>query len=218
MGEILSRLVHEMQHHISFTIFGAFTGIVLIVILIFGGFLSFVSSVSEPVFYILHPAHIFLSAIVTTTIYLKYQKKNVWMAIFIGYIGSIGIATVSDSLIPYAGEMLLGLPNSGMQIGVIEEPLLTNPPAFIGIILAFWWGSTKLPHAGHVLISTWASLFHIIMALGTTVTVVQMSGIFVFLFLAVWIPCCASDIWFPLVFSTQDRKRKQLDHSVSADV
>jgi hypothetical protein len=218
MGEILSRVVHELRHHIPFTIFGAFTGIVLIVIITFGGFLSFVSSVSEPVFYILHPAHIFLSAIVTTTIYLKYQKKNVWVAILIGYIGSIGIATVSDSLIPYVGELLLGLPNSGMHIGVIEEPLLTNPPAFLGIVLAFWWGSTKLPHAGHVLISTWASLFHIIMALGTTVTMVQMSGIFVFLFLAVWIPCCASDIWFPLVFSTQDRERKQSDHNVSADV
>jgi hypothetical protein len=207
MGPILKRLAHEMEHHIPFTIFGAITGILLMGILIVWNQLTAVSAISEEIFYILHPTHVFLSAIVTTTIFLKYQNRSIWIAVIIGYVGSIGIATVSDSLIPYIGEMALGLPNTGMHIGFIEEPLLTNPPAIIGIILAIWKGTTKIPHSGHVLISTWASLFHVLMAIGATVSLGQMVGIFIFLFLAVWIPCCASDIWFPLMFPTTEKKK-----------
>jgi hypothetical protein len=59
---------------------------------------------------------------------------------------------------------------------------------------------TKFPHAGHVLLSTWASLFHIIMAKGQVVSLLSYAVIFLFLFLAVWLPCCLSDIVFPLGF------------------
>ncbi len=87
----------------------------------------------------------------------------------IGYIGSIGIATLSDSIIPYLGELLLKLPNKDIHIGFIEKPWLTNPAAFLGIAIAFLRPITKFPHSGHVLISTWPSLFHVIMAAGQTV-------------------------------------------------
>ena len=131
-----------------------------------------------------------------------------WLALIIGYTGSIGIATISDSLIPYVGELLLGLPQAEAHIGFIEEPVITNIPAFIGIFLAYWKGFTKFPHAGHVLISTWASLFHIIMALGVSIDYLQIIGIFIFLFLAVWLPCCTSDIIYPLLFSSKTNKRE----------
>jgi hypothetical protein len=39
------------------------------------------------------------------------------------------------------------------------------------------------------------------MALGEQVNVLTMGLITVFLFLAVWVPCCTSDIVFPLLFS-----------------
>jgi ABC-type glycerol-3-phosphate transport system permease component len=52
-----------------------------------------------------------------------------------------------------------------------------------------------------VLISTWASLFHIIMAISLPVGWGTMAVIFLFLFLAVWVPCCTSDIVFPLLFT-----------------
>jgi hypothetical protein len=38
------------------------------------------------------------------------------------------------------------------------------------------------------------------MALGNSVDWIIMLAIFVFLFLAVWLPCCLSDIVFPLLF------------------
>ena len=203
MRDIFKRILTELKHHIAFTFFGACTGIAIMIIVIFGGFLSKVAPFSEDIFFILHPTHVFLSALVTTTLYLKYSKKNIWLALIIGYTGSIGIATISDSIIPYIGELLLDLPHAEAHIGFIEEPIIVNIPAFIGILFAFWKGFTKFPHAGHVLISTWASLFHVIMAIGTSLNIIQIIGIFIFLFLAVWLPCCTSDIIYPLIFSNK---------------
>jgi len=204
---MLRRIASELKHHAPFTALGAVTGIIFIVIIVFLNVLSHVSQVSQTVFYILHPAHVVLSALVTTAIYKKHGNGKIWAIILVGYLGSIGIATISDSLIPYAGEMLLGLPNRGMHIGFIEEWWKVNPAAFLGIALGYWRPITKFPHSGHVLISTWASLFHIIMALGGVVSWVTLLGIFLFLFLAVWLPCCTSDIVFPLLFTRSGNQR-----------
>jgi hypothetical protein len=96
--------------------------------------------------------------------------------------------------------VLLDLPNRGLHLGFIEEWWLVNPLAFLGIAIAYYNPATKFPHAGHVLLSTWASLFHIIMAVGETIDWLSYVVIFVFLFVSVWIPCCISDIVFPLLF------------------
>lgn len=206
---MLRRIADELRHHAPFTAAGAATGIILMAIIAFGNALPQVSQASYTVFYILHPAHIILSALVTTAIYRKYSDGRMWRAILIGYFGAVGIATLSDSIIPYLGETLLGLENRGIHIGVIEEPQLTIPAAFVGIAIAYWRPTTKLPHYGHVLLSTWASLFHIIMALGATVNWIIFPTIFAFLFLAVWLPCCTSDIVFPLLFV---REKLPLQH------
>ena len=54
-----------------------------------------------------------------------------------------------------------------------------------------------------MLLSTWASLFHMTMALGEDVSMFVMALVPVCLFLAVWIPCCTSDIVFPLLFTKE---------------
>jgi len=201
MNEKAKLVVHELKNHAPFTLFGSLTAIIFIILIIKGNLLSSISPHSEAIFYILHPTHIFLSAIVTTTLYVKYNKKSLVFVMLIGCIGSIGIATISDSIIPYLGELLVGLSNPGAHIGFLEQPFLTIPPAIIGVILGYWKGFSKFPHAGHILISTWASLFHILMAVGNAIDVVQTIGIFIFLFLAVWLPCCTSDIIYPLILA-----------------
>ena len=198
-------IAKELATHIPFTAFGALTGIIFMVIIFWGGFLNPISNTSETVFYVLHPTHVFLSALVTTAIYRLHGKAKLWAAILIGYTGAIGIATLSDSIVPYLGESLAVLPGRELHIGFIEEPLLTNPPALLGITIGYFRPITKFPHAGHVLISTWASLFHIIMAVGESVSWIQLLSIFLFLFIAVWIPCCLSDIVYPLLFVREAR-------------
>ena len=202
---MLRVIAHELRNHAPFTALGAVTGIIVMVIIVFGHVLPQVSSISHTVFYVLHPLHVALSAVVTTAMYKTRSQggAKIWAIILIGYFGSIGIGTLSDSVIPYLGESLLSLPNRGIHIGFLEEPQIVNPAAFAGIALGYWRPTTKLPHFGHVLLSTWASLFHVVMALEGTVDLVTLSFIFVILFLGVWLPCCTSDIVFPLLFTKQ---------------
>jgi len=187
----------ELKAHAPFTAFGTVTGIVIMAVFIH---FRIPGEISSTLFWTMHPLHVLLSALVTTAMYRLHSGGGVWRTILIGYFGSVGIATLSDSLIPFAGEWLLDLPYRGIHLGFIEKWWLVNPLALAGIGLGFVISHTKIPHAGHVLLSTWASLFHILMALGTSLDVFTMILIAVFLFLAVWIPCCTSDIVFPLLW------------------
>ncbi|MDP8298694.1 MAG: hypothetical protein P9L88_02150 [Candidatus Tantalella remota] len=205
----------ELRRHVPFTIFGALTGIVAMFL-----FRTLPYDTSHRVFYTLHPLHVLLSALVTASMYKNYKcsasgkKCNLAALIAVGYVGSIGIATLSDCIIPYLGELLLGLPNAKLHIGFIEEWWLVNPLAALGIAIAYYRPSTQFPHAGHVLISTWASLFHILMAGEQFITFLASAFIFLFLFFAVWLPCCISDIIFPLLFiSKKDLEEGKFTHT-----
>jgi hypothetical protein len=210
---MLKRIIEELKHHAPFTAFGAVSGILLM-----ASFQKIPENISYDIFYTLHPIHVLLSALVTSSMYEIHRCKgtgskcNIWVLILIGYVGSIGIATLSDSIIPYIGETLLKMPNRHMHIGFIEEWWLINPMAFIGIGIAYFIPKTKFPHAGHVLLSTWASLFHITMAIGGKITPFSYVAIFFFLFIAVWIPCCISDIVFPLLFVKNNSKNLNHTH------
>jgi len=201
MKPMLKQILKELRDHAPFTLFGAITGIIIM-------FLSqrLPPKASYSIFYTLHPIHVLLSALVTASMYELHKcgrmkdKSNLWILLTIGYVGSIGIATTSDSLIPYLGEVLLHMPNRGIHLGFIEKWWLVNSLAIAGVVIAYFWPKTKFPHAGHVLLSTWTSLFHIIMAKGDVLSLLSYITIFLFLFLAVWIPCCLSDIVFPLLF------------------
>jgi len=201
MEKMFKTISYELKAHAPFTLFGTLTGIMIL-------WICLSKPWSRPtfatLFWVLHPLHVFLSALVTTGMYRLHGGPGRLLPILlIGYFGSVGIGTLSDCIIPYVGEVLLDMPHRGLHLGFIEKWWLVNPLAIAGIALASWRPATKFPHAGHVLLSTWASLFHMIMALGTGFgffTVVVMA---IFLFLAVWVPCCTSDIVFPLLFAAR---------------
>ena len=124
--------------------------------------------------------------------------------IAVGYAGSIGIATLSDCIIPYWAELFLGMEHAHAHIGLLEMPMIINFAALFGIGFAYWTPKTHFPHAGHVLLSMAASLFHILRAQAGAFGILEGVLIALFLFVAVWIPCCLSDIVFPLLFVKKD--------------
>jgi len=198
---MLKLIVRELKSHAPFTFLGAVFGIVLMVTL---NRLPHASA--ERLFYVFHPLHVLLSALTTATMYKIHQcpldkkKCNIIWLLCLGYVGSIGIATLSDSLIPYLGEMFLNMPHREMHVGFLEEPWLINAMAFLGVMIAYYNPSTKFPHFGHILLSTAASLFHMIMAQGGAMSFGTYLIMLLFLFVSVWLPCCVSDIVFPLLF------------------
>jgi len=202
---LIRRIASELRHHVPFTALGAVSGIIIMVIIVLA---NVPFQVSQAAFHTLHPTHVILSALVTTAMYKKYGNGKIWAAILIGYSGSIGIATLSDAIIPYLGGTLLGveigfhapfIETEKMPFIGIETWKLVNSAALAGIIIGYLRPTTKFPHYGHVLLSTWASLFYFV-AFGIADWLPLLPFIFLFLFLAVWLPCCISDIVFPLLF------------------
>lgn len=199
--KMFRNIIKELKEHAPFTFFGALTGIIFMFL-----FKNMSQSNAENLFYIFHPLHVLLSALATAGMYKQYKcsqdrkQCNIFYLLIIGFIGAIGVATLSDSIMPYLGEVLLKMPHAEVHAGIIEKPLLISAMAIIGITIAYYNPTTKFPHYGHVLLSTWASLFHIIMAGGQNISFLLYAVIFLFLFIAVWLPCCISDIVFPLLF------------------
>ena len=197
---MIKLIAHELKEHAPFTALGAVSGIIIMVIVVLG---NISSPISQTAFLVAHPGHVLLSALVTTAMYARYKKSKFWAVILIGWTGSIGVATISDAIIPYLGGSLL---NAHMEFHVpfIEEWWI-NFVALAGIAIGYWKQTTKIPHFGHVLLSTWASLFYFT-AFGVADWIHLLPYVFLFLFLSVWIPCCASDIIYPLLFVRKKRE------------
>tara|TARA_Y100000034_G_scaffold98103_1_gene120021 strand:- start:374 stop:970 length:597 start_codon:yes stop_codon:yes gene_type:complete len=183
----------ELREHIPFTFLATLIAIVLGV---FSYNLIGVERVVS-VFYILHPAHIFVSAIASAAVFYKY-KENIFGGIFIGVLAAIIIGSLSDVILPYLGGVLFQLKTS-FHLELIEKPLIILGVAVGGAVLGTVTKLTQLPHFFHVLFSIFASLFYLL-AFSIPVNSFMIIAIFMIIFVAVLILCCLSDIIFPLLF------------------
>jgi hypothetical protein len=205
-----SVILHELKHHGPFTLLGALIGVAVVVLLQRLVPEAMNTDRANALFEFSHPLHVVLSAMVTAAMYKNYRgrpkhsRTGMLAVVLVGYFGSIGIATLSDCLVPYWGTLVLGLEDAHMHLGIVEMPVIINLAALLGIGGAFFSSRTHFSHGGHVLLSTAASLFHILRAHSEVFTLGQSLVIAFFLFIAVWIPCCLSDIIFPLVFTRKE--------------
>jgi hypothetical protein len=221
MHRRLNAILGELRSHAPFTLFGAVTGVVAMLV-----FAQAPSYVSERLFQVFHPTHVVLSAIVTASLFRLYEKRvNFLVVLLVGYVGAVGVATLSDCILPFFGESILGVAvptehghaagagaedtgdpaqngagiRERLHLGFLEEWYLVNPAALLGILVAWWRPRTKFPHAGHILVSTWASSFHMLMNTRQDLSGLLLFGALIVLFIAVWLPCCVSDIVFPML-------------------
>lgn len=206
-----SEILKEFRHHGPFTLLGAAIGVALLFLLQHFVPNALDSERAEALFEFSHPLHVVLSALVTAAVYKNYRGKpkhsrtGMLAIVLVGYFGSIGVATLSDCFVPYWTELLLGIEDAHLHLGIVEMPMVINLAALLGIGAAFFSSSTHFPHGGHVLLSTAASLFHIVRAHPETFSLGESLVIIFFLFVAVWIPCCLSDIVFPLLFTRKPK-------------
>jgi len=202
----------EIKRHVPFSILSVMVGLIMIGILTF---ITEVAGVSEPsaymheLFHIFHPAHVLFSALATTAMFWQ-KEKRVFKAIGVGFIGSVGICGISDIFIPYLAGFLLGY-QMHLHICIIEHPLLILPFVILGILVGFLAPGTLekgegviFSHSLHVFISASASIMYLV-SFGVTEWIHQIGAVLIYMVLAVVIPCCTSDIVFPL-FCTKKAK------------
>ena len=159
----------ELAHHLPYSIFGVTVGLLAMGVLTFFAILmraeGLLAHASEEVFHVFHPAHILISAVVTTAMFWKHEKRLL-KAVMVGFFGSVPICVASDIFFPYIGGVLMGSPMQ-MHVCILEEPGVVYPFAIVGILAGLvvpdsFEHSTQYTHAAHVFISSAASILYLI--------------------------------------------------------
>jgi len=201
----------ELRAHITYTIFFTALGMVVAAALTYEGRAHSAEEQANLIesahglFQALHPMHLLLSAMATTAMLRRHERRAV-KAVLVGLAGSLGLCGASDVLLPYLSGLLIAPGRMEFHWCLTEHPGMVLPFVAMGVaggLLAAAKISTAtiFSHSAHVLVSSLASLFYLV---GYGVTGWMDSGVlpwvFVVVFLCVTIPCCASDIVFPLFF------------------
>jgi hypothetical protein len=200
-------LVAEFAHHFPYTVVGSL--IAMACVWWFGtqsmaqGHANQLVEQGRAAFHLFHPLHICLSAIATTSLFWRYER-SVFRASIVGALGTIIPCGLSDYVFPYTGGMLLGQPMH-LHMCIVQHPQLFFSFLFLGILSGFWLerrmtGSHLFSHGAHVFVSSAASLLYLV-SFGFTSWMADVRFVFpafAIIVLAVWIPCCISDIVVPI--------------------
>jgi len=193
-------ILRELKHHTPFTLIATILAVAITLMV-------YQKTIPTILFESIHSAHILASSIVTAAMYYKY-KENITNALLIGITGAIIIGSLSDIIFPHLGAILFNL-KTEFHLPLIHAPFMIIPIAFFGSLIGIATKYTKLPHLIHVFFSIFASLFYLLM-FGITINLLNGIIIFLIVFIAVIIPCCVSDIIYPLLFlkPQQDNGKK----------
>ncbi len=214
---------HELRHHLPFTVIGVLASLLFLGIIHW--FLLPATGRDEAAthlefFHFFHFAHIFLSAITTTAIFL-WNERHLGKAIAVGYFATLIACGLSDLFLPYLGGLLLGAPMH-LHICLLDDPLPVLLSNTSGIAIGAWLGMKRrrisyVSHGSHVFISSFASLFYLV-SFGVDNWLTYSAGLFIITILAVVIPCCSSDIVIPLSFISGLHGHEHQDEHTSLDV
>jgi hypothetical protein len=226
----LQHIAREFKHHFPFTAFSTVAGIIIVAIITVmlsgvghGGegegdeVANTTQTAGGPregeeklvhasgeLFHVFHPIHVFFSAAATTAMFWAFDKK-LMKSIVIGFIGSLAICGLSDIAIPFIGGSIARM-DMKLHVCLIDHALSILPFAVFGILLGLasaelftTHSPTIFSHSAHVFVSTMASILYLT-SFGFVQWMNNMFTVFIIVVLAVLIPCCTSDIVFPLLF------------------
>jgi len=165
-------------------------------------------------FHLFHPAHMLFSGAATAAMYVRYERR-LGKAVIVGLIGAVGVCGISDVVMPHMSLLLLGV-NMPWHICVWEHPELVMPFAGVGVFIGIAASSgvsrsTVISHSLHVFSSTMASIFYMVGPLGVVAWIDRIGIVFMFVILAVLVPCCLSDIVFPMLMSHAGRRQYEAE-------
>ena len=209
-------IMGELICHLPYAIFSvAFS----ITVLSFVSYFSFGDSVetlchkSDQLFHSFHFMHIVFAATGTLVAFFRFSK-NITKALILGIVSPMIFCTLSDSILPYIGGKLLGV-DMHFHLCFVTELSNVIPFLIAGIVNGFaisrHYGDRQMlyavsSHAIHILVSSLASMFYLV-AHGCTDWYRIIGMVFIFLIVAVVIPCTLSDVVVPMLFARMGNKR-----------
>ncbi len=160
-------------------------------------------------FHSFHFIHIVFAATSTLVTFFR-RSRNVWRGLAVGILSPMIFCSLSDVVIPYLAGSILGT-KMHFHLCFISEITNVLPFLFAGLVNGFVVGFfqkdgadryMRISHAAHIVISSFASGFYLV-SHGFQHWHNSMGALFIFLIIAVVVPCTLSDVVAPLLFARE---------------
>lgn len=211
-------LVEEIMCHLPYAIFSVAFGLAFLSFLVYGAFLVGASNGSicdgsQVLFHSFHFMHIVFAATGTVLTYFRFSK-NIFKGLCIGALCASFFCTVSDAVLPYLGGKLMGV-DMHFHICFITELHNILPFLFVGLLNGFLLSRhheskqalySIFSHFIHILVSSFASIFYLV-SQGCTNWYTNIGIVFLFLIIAVVVPCTLSDVVVPMAYARGNRHK-----------
>jgi hypothetical protein len=210
-------LTGELVHHLPYAIFSVAFALSVLSFLVYLSFLGgaptdVVCRGSDALFHSFHFMHIVFAATGTLITFYRFSK-NILKGLLVGIFSATFFCTLSDVFLPYLGGSLMGV-HMHLHVCFFTELHNILPFLFVGLFNGFIMsrhpGSQQgvysiFSHFIHILISTFASMFYLV-SHGCTDWYLNIGFVFLFLVVAVVVPCTLSDVVVPMAFARADKK------------
>ncbi len=213
----------ELMHHLPFAIFSVALAMIVLSLLDYSSAMQSIGHTARQVacsgyhmlFHSFHFLHILFAATGTVITFSRFSR-SIPKTLVVGIISPAIFCMLSDVLLPYLAGRVLGV---SMELHICFHRELQNVLPFLavgicnGLILRSHH-STMLPmfslgsHVVHILISSLAALFYMV-SHGFDNWYPQMGIVFLFLVVAIVIPCTFSDVLVPMYFAGVKRKHEK---------
>ncbi len=206
----------ELICHLPYAIFSVAFGLTILsfisVLLIGSSDPRIIKKGAKALFHSFHFMHIVFAATGTIITFRRFSKSIVKATIF-GIISPAIFCMLSDAVLPYLGGRMLGIPMH-FHICLLSNPLRVLPFLFVGVLNGLvmskhhsskQWLYSISSHATHIFISSLASVFYLV-SHGFTKWDAHIGNIFLFLIIAVVVPCTLSDVVAPMAVARADKK------------
>lgn len=210
----------ELMHHLPYATFSVALGMVILSLLDYTSGISSLGMVSRKaacsgyhmLFHSFHFLHILFAASGTIITFSRFSR-SFSKALIVGIVSPVIFCMLSDVLLPYLAGRLMGV---DMELHICFHRELQNVIPFLavgvfnglvlrqhhsGMLPVFSLGS----HIAHILISSLAGLFYMV-SHGFYDWYPHMGIVFLFLVVAVVIPCTLSDVLVPMYWAGVKRK------------
>lgn len=209
-------ITEEVICHFPYAVFSVAFGLAIL------SFISFISMCNldsqatcrgaHLLFHSFHFMHIVFAATGTLITYFRFSK-NVFKGMIIGALTAAVFCTLSDSVLPYLGGELLGV-HMHFHLCFFSEMDKILPFLFIGLLNGYVMSKhhasrqaiySIFSHFIHILVSSFAAMFYLV-SHGFVNWADNIGFVFLFLIIAVVVPCTFSDVVVPMFFAKGDKK------------
>ena len=206
-----SLIIKELVAHLPYAIFSV---ALALVILSFTSFFTFtqedprlLAKGAKILFHSFHYMHLVFAATGTIITYFRFAR-GFFKAVIIGILCPAVFCMFSDVLLPYLGASMLGV-NMKLHICFIDDIFKVLPFLGIGILNGFIMSRHRtsmqamysvFSHSIHTLVSSLAATFYLV-SHGFINWYDYIGFVFVFLIIAVVLPCSMSDVVVPILFA-----------------